>query len=315
MSLSSAAAKASALKLMSFNTYLISKPFNHNRETYPELRATKIRDRLLTPKGHPEDTRNHQNHLIFCQEVWGSGLAELTDNIRYTLPPHRTPWNIFSSIPSLSEVVNTWYLRWMRTGGLYDFASPELTCRYRSKHTFTKSRTKSLKGVEATLWDVPQWGVDKRLLVFNTHLDPWHVDNRRFQVQEIVKFVGETIEAIDKNDDTILPKDFNWTNTAVVILGDFNIKADTAEYQDTLMSNPGWIDYFQGELRHTYANENSLARSPKDYGRIDYIFGLQSYGTTHRFLPLKVVHRAIRKEAPGDESSDHYALEIELVPV
>jgi endonuclease/exonuclease/phosphatase family metal-dependent hydrolase len=188
-----------------------------------------------------------------------------------------------------------------------------MTCRYRHKHTFTKSRSMSLKGVEATLWDVPKWGNgNKRLLVFNTHLDPWHVNNRRQQVREILAFVGQTLQNIERKIPTTSHQD--WSNTGVLILGDFNIKADSKEYLDTLQSNQGWVDYFQGETQHTYAEENSLVCYSEDCGRIDYIFGLHYYKTKYCFLPLTVVSRSIRKEPVGKESSDHYALEIELVP-
>ncbi|KAG7348365.1 hypothetical protein IV203_017070 [Nitzschia inconspicua] len=200
----------------------------------------------------------------------------------------------------------------MQTGGLFDFASPKLSCRYRHKRTFTKSRSKSLKGVEATLWDVPKWGNHRRLLVFNTHLDPWHIENRNEQVHEIINFVGETIAAIEKEDKTYQLED--WKNTGVLVLGDFNIKANSVEYQDTLLSNLGWVDYFHDVTCQTYAIENSLACYPEDCGRIDYIFGLERYGSKYTFLPLLAVSRSIRKEPVGEESSDHYALEIELIP-
>lgn len=337
---------AAVLKLVSFNTYLISKHFNQNRETFPERRAAKIRQEFLlwhqptsssSSPVHRSDDASHRHRrpdLVFFQEVWGSGLIELTQSIDYDIPPFRRllpHWwtnNVCSAVlpAALAEMVNSLHLLyWRQTGGLYDFSLPQLHCCYRKKHTFTKSRSKSLKGVEATLWDIPQWGENnsnhhhhrrrrRQLLVFNTHLDPWHVDNRNIQIQEIFDFVGETLSAIEKKNDEDTAT-IDWSNTAVLLVGDFNMKPDSDKYREIfLRSNEDLIDYFEGERQHTYAIENSWTCYPKDCGRIDYIFGLQRYGSTHEFLPLEVVSRDIRKEISCEESSDHYALEIELMP-
>jgi hypothetical protein len=298
----------SVLRLASFNTYLISKRYNNNRETSPELRATKIKDFF------------RQQDITFCQEVWGSGLPELTNNLDgYTVPPYRTSWTLFSRNTFLADIVDTLYLHLLQTGGLFDAAKSTMTCRYRMKHTFTVSRSRSLKGVEATLWDVSSlWGPSKWLLVFHTHLDPWSPENRKIQVREIVHFVGETLAAIDhdssSSNDTVMHHQQDWSNTGVLVLGDFNIKADTPEYKETLMANDGWVDLFHGDKRQTYAVDNALACSLQDCGRIDFIFRLDRCGATHVFLPLRVVSKSVRKEATGEESSDHFALQVELLP-
>ena len=142
---------------------------------------------------------------------------------------------------------------------------------------------------------------------------------------------------------------YDWTNTAVLVVGDFNIKAGSTEYWETLEflesmsgstnsndSNP-WKDYFtspdesneDNTAQHTYAFQNSLAVYPDDYGRIDYMFGIQRFGKPPKaienasqqtekyfrtFMSLNMVSRSIRKEPIGDESSDHYALVLEVVP-
>eukprot|EP00534_Pseudo-nitzschia_fraudulenta_P004479 CAMPEP_0201136810 /NCGR_PEP_ID=MMETSP0850-20130426/55080_1 /ASSEMBLY_ACC=CAM_ASM_000622 /TAXON_ID=183588 /ORGANISM="Pseudo-nitzschia fraudulenta, Strain WWA7" /LENGTH=275 /DNA_ID=CAMNT_0047408135 /DNA_START=321 /DNA_END=1148 /DNA_ORIENTATION=- len=272
-----------------------------------------------------------------------------------------------------------------------------MTCRYRSKHTFAVSRSRSNKGVEATLWDVPQWssGEDssssnmdeistgntgkninpqrqhKRLLVFNTHLDPWHPSNRKKQIGEILGFIEATLQSIEiavptasrDAEDNIVGDDqdretYDWSETGVLLVGDLNIKAGSKEYWDTLMpsdsslsvsnsneNSHSWKDYFyvQGKTdgndnnnddQHTYAFQNSLVEYPSDCGRIDYVLGIQRfsepatsesthgvYRTTNRqqaktriFMPLTAVARSIRKERIGEESSDHYALLVELIP-
>lgn len=339
-------------------------------------------------------------------------MRELVDNISHCVPPRRSSWMTptfstscctehlkapkmdrtrgemvparetkkkLSFLRTIQEMIDTLYFHWQKTGGLYDFSNPSMACIYRRKHTFTVSRSKSNKGVECTLWDVPQWHssqnndydnddenenmIQKRkLLVFNTHLDPWHSANRKQQVGEILAFIEETIEAIEneaidskastfrEESDARHRHEFDWSQTGVLVVGDFNVKAGSIEYNEILMPSASdrasmdngscdWIDYFSIEDekpddvdQHTYALQNSLVEYNDDCGRIDYIFGIQSFTPgsksieqigasrkeekgTRMFLPLKVVSRSIRKDPVGDECSDHYALVLELIPM
>ena len=81
--------------------------------------------------------------------------------------------------------------------------------------------------------------------------------------------------------------------------------------------------------KHTYALQNLLALDQNAYGRIDYIFGIQRFGkppkaiestpqkeakSSRTFTSLNVVSRLIRQEPIGEESSDHYALVLEVIP-
>eukprot|EP00533_Pseudo-nitzschia_delicatissima_P006868 CAMPEP_0116081928 /NCGR_PEP_ID=MMETSP0327-20121206/2463_1 /TAXON_ID=44447 /ORGANISM="Pseudo-nitzschia delicatissima, Strain B596" /LENGTH=390 /DNA_ID=CAMNT_0003572705 /DNA_START=216 /DNA_END=1388 /DNA_ORIENTATION=+ len=385
------------IKIVSYNTYLICNRFNKNRVTHPEKRASKICSDFLSLSSNDQDHRHEENQsiktnpdLCFFQEVWGSGIQELTKTSDYSSSPRRN--SLFSTtvednkiikmlgfeslVGTVKELMDTLHFHWQKTGGLYDFSRPSVTCWYRNKHTFAVSRSRSNKGVEATLWDIPQWcsshsdnGNDnteqskRRLLVFNTHLDPWHVANRRRQIREIFDFIENTLQAIENmspstaventlqsslyKGDERNPNGYDWSQTGVLVVGDFNIKAGSKEYWETLeyvksTSKPsigfdGWKDYFylsgeseeESEDQHTYALQNSMVKYPNDCGRIDYIFGIQSFGKPlesgdstsqqqpqyHRvFMPLSVVSRSIRKEPIGDESSDHYALILEVIP-
>ena len=289
------------IKIVSFNTYLVAKAFNQNRETHPETRAASIRSFL------------QDKDLCFLQEVWGSGLVQLTNNSKHSLPPSRTSLFSFFGSSVLSELWNSLYLRVQKTGGLFDMAIPTISCQYRAKHTFSKSRSKSLKGVEATLWNIPQWK-DISLLVLNTHLDPWHASNRQIQVREIVEFLRDTLKAIDdQSTDSNKENCHDWSRTAVLVVGDFNIKADSEEYHQIMQEQKVWKDYFRGESQHTYALENSLVSYSKDCGRIDYIFGIDEFGT-HRFQSLKCISKSIQLQPNSQEMSDHYPLVVELVP-
>jgi len=305
-------------------------------------------------------------------------------------------YSFFSFIDSVIEMIDTIYFHWLKTGGLYDISmkSSAIECRYRNKYTFTVSCSKSLKGVEATLWDIPQWSEGKKggelkrqLLVFNTHLDSGHQVNRKKQVYEILDFIDDTLRSIEKmrtivNDDDqgrqqLQQHQYDWSNTGVLVVGDFNIKAQTTEYYETLMSlsnsnynnnrrhNCSWKDCFSGieeeldnstnkddgshgknqyhhHYHHTYSLQNSLVEYSNDCGRIDYIFGIQRLASTptrklstpvalaesiskqeqqqdhittsRTFMTLDGVSRTIRNEPIDAESSDHYALILDLIP-
>lgn len=344
--------------------------------------------------------RSSEFHVVF--QVWGSGIQELTKTSNYSVPPRRSSlfsWSsssttslsesncncgtyqdneieaqgIGSFLSTVKELLDTLYFGLQKTGGLYDFSIQLMNCRYRGKHTFSVSRTKSKKGIEATLFDVPQWRSDpgtngdrnnkqnhKRLLVFNTHLDAWHAANRRKQILEILGFIEETLQSIENIDVSISAEEdsppsfdtgdqrqhnnYDWSQTGVLVVGDFNIKAGSDEYWETLklfesksVPSNGWKDYFflPGETddnnddQHTYALQNSMVEYPQDCGRIDYIFGIQRFTkllesrdcptlqqskSTRTFMPLNVVSRSIRKEPIGAESPDHYALILEVIP-
>ena len=253
--------------------------------------------------------------LCFLQEVWGSGLAELlVHSPKQSLPTNRSPLiGLAWPFSYVSELANTLYLHLLQTGGLLDIAvSPLITCEYRAKHTFSKSRSKSFKGVEATLWKIPQWENDRSLLVLNTHLDPWHEPNRTHQVSEIVQFFQKTLKSIEESSSSKEESHHDWSQTGVLVVGDFNIKAGSEEYEKVLLSQ-GWRDIFGGETQQTYSLENSLVSIPADSGRIDYIFEISRF-KKYEFLPLVFLSKSIEKQPYGQELSDHFPLALELIP-
>lgn len=196
-------------------------------------------------------------------------------------------------------------------------------CAYRSKHTFSQSRSKSLKGVEATLWtDIAAWDYHYDLLVFNTHLDPWVKENRQQQVNEIIDFMTTTIHRIDQ-----LPnhqRRNGWSSTGVMVVGDFNVKADTEEYE-TLFRNRGWKDCMaivssketlSNDIvreEQTYASSNSLVSFPEDCGRIDYMFMVDAL-EARDFLPLQCLTCHTCRQPHGNELSDHYPIVAQIIP-
>ena len=119
------------LKLVCLNTYLISKKFNKDRETFPLQRASRIRDFV------------QDKDLCFLQEVWGTGLENLIDDSKHSIPPGRGTYLSDSSGFAISllpqfivDAVHNWKL--YGCGGLYDLSAvtdgqQEATeCIYRS---------------------------------------------------------------------------------------------------------------------------------------------------------------------------------------
>mmetsp|Transcript_1024 Transcript_1024/g.2987 ORF Transcript_1024/g.2987 Transcript_1024/m.2987 type:complete len:339 (-) Transcript_1024:483-1499(-) len=332
--------------IISLNTYLIARYFNKGRITRPDGRASMIR--ALVERKKP--------NLALFQEVWGSGLSNLVagmeapshsassqhvkddDGHRWQVPAHRSV--LLPIAGAISEIVHTMRFRWLQTGGLYDLHDRHTSaCLYRDKHTFTVSRSRSKKGVEATLWKFAAWGGDRQLLVLNTHLDPWHVLNRRRQVQEIKMFLDDTLGRLEH-------RGYDMAQTGVLVVGDFNVKAGSNEYDDLFAGDEGdnrkWVDLFASDQRkssgvenepnengmarlvgaesakhgtddHTYCIRNSLVSYPKDCGRIDYAFTLERF-ERHRLLALDCVHAEIERQQRGEELSDHYPLIFQLIP-
>jgi hypothetical protein len=303
------------LVVVSLNTYLVPRQFNKNRNTVSEERATRIRQFL------------RDKQLCFLQEVWGSSFENLVDHDIHNTPAGRVPIVFAFSLLKkklpqfLIDTLHTGYL--YGSGGLYDLSAKlgehTVKCMYRRKHTFSISQSRSLKGVEATLWTIPQWGDHRQLLVFNTHLDPSTkgTENRRTQVTEILDFMAQTFDELSNqgaDNETGVPlcPTQDWSSTGVLVMGDFNIKASSDEYQQTLKRHE-WTDYFLGVEQHTYAKENSLAFSASAWGRIDYIFGVHRFGK-YTFLPLLCLEKSIPIPDVGQELSDHYPLVVQLVP-
>ena len=328
------------LKLVSYNTYLVSRQFNQKRATFPECRAVQIQKFLKA------------YDLCFLQEVWGSGFPELTLSktkaseiasvppptpvailnatkpnwSNFSLPQGREPFLGQGVSGALAELVYTFYLNVvLQTGGLYDMARPAATrCVYRSKCTFTSSHSRSLKGVEATFWtDISAWENRYDLLVFNTHLDPSAVgtENRQLQIEEIVAFIRSTVQEIQRKPG--FEQRHSWSKTGVLIVGDFNVKARSSEFESLLLVR-GWIDFLAQADRndmpaqHTYSLENSLVCHPEDCGRLDYIFGIPKIdaidGQDLKFMPLRCLSGNIVRQPCGEEMSDHYPIAVELVP-
>jgi len=152
---------------------------------------------------------------------------------------------------------------------------------------------------------------DCKLLVFNTHLDAFDERFKRLQLQEMVPFIRNTINDMNKT--------MNFTRTAALIIGDLNIKASSNLYHECLLPllhpAPFLIDYYK--IKHpenksyTYdPDDNPLAEISSCGGRIDYILGISQLGDFN-FMPLKCLDFQISKR---DVLSDHWPIYAAFIP-
>eukprot|EP00873_Tetraselmis_striata_P032834 jgi/Tetstr1/453098/TSEL_003938.t1 len=327
---------ASGLRLSTLNTYLIASWLS-GQNTRQQARAAALGRWAAN------------SDLVFLQEVWGAAQAEVQASLgpAMRMPPDRQPLLPFATSGVLSDILHTLWFRLRGTGGLlhvHRAASTDAPL-HTQRRSFTVSRSRSLKGVEATLWSPRQWQ-SRRLLVFNTHLDPWVDANKLQQLREIRAFVADTVAEVSARraefgGDPDLAS--FWRGIAVLVVGDFNIKSTCGPMYDRMLQLLGGPDSpaqdlyratasggsavaIEDELTYDIA-ANSLADSAGDSGRIDYVLqltGLPALEATMpdaahtapalQFMQLRCERYNIARQERGQELSDHWGLEPELWP-
>lgn len=100
-------------------------------------------------------------------------------------------------ISFLENLCNSVYSFYQHYGGLWSAHSPSLPLLFHSRATFTISETSSKKGIQCFLLDMNSHWPNKKLLVFNTHLDPMNRQYQREQIRQIAQFMKLTFEVND----------------------------------------------------------------------------------------------------------------------
>ena len=225
--------------------------------------------------------------------------------------------------------------------------------------------------MEATLWSPSQWP-GRRLLVFNTHLDPWVDANKQQQLREIAGFIRDTVSELSEplmqrrlsahteeaavsvgyglpqadsrpvsdvgcspdaaewqapNSDSHCSEEglrTFWSNTAVLLVGDLNIKSSditmygyilealgpqlpASDMYHAVEGRPGQLPAGSCSDTHTYDSTcNSLVEFPQDSGRIDHVFLLRSVQT---HLPRHGGDAGTGPEAGGNSAQQLLALD------
>jgi len=257
--------------------------------------------------------------VIVLQEVWGSQVYTIQQSVSYSheVIPGFESTNLFGYFANVFDSVKYW---WYQTGGLWASYKKDIPLLYHDRHVFSVSETKSQKGVQTILLNMKSYWPDKYFLVFNTHLDPLHVENKRKQLQEIHNFMEYTINEIKTKP---FYNDKFFENCSVILVGDFNIPSISSEYQkmfDIIKGRDLYKEYFtkfQKEEECTFdGGENSLiVHSYK--ARIDYIFSFDSFSLSNeeiKFMPLIVHDFKIATQPKGEELSDHWPLVIQVSP-
>lgn len=219
---------------------------------------------------------------------------------------------------------------WVKqTGGLWFSFKKDINLIHASKHTFSVSESKSKKGVMCVVLDVSQFWPNKHLMLFNTHLDPMNLNNKKQQVMEIQSFIAQTTDSLRTSK--------KWTseyfekNVAAMVIGDFNIPSIvTQDYQfllDSLQANDLYSSFCKEkgiEETSTYEPHNSLYTllPTKKWNvprRIDYVFGIKSIAGSAgsqptKFMQIKVEDFQIEKQEHMKEYSDHWAQAVTIMP-
>jgi hypothetical protein len=319
------------LTLLSLNAYLVPPFFQRHGPTDPVGRAEGLGCTLRAFAPALD--------LVFLQEYWGPGLDKFHLAVSETFHVASRYesflgqyWNRSSFYRSLCSALPQWFITAVdtarlggvpATGGLAYFSRMGLKPLVTWSQTFSISATKSRKGVMGTLWDMSTiWGSSRKLMVFSTHLDAFHVENRRHQLAQAVKFIDNVVQ------EEIAAERIRPDNTAILLLGDFNIIQGSDEYHQTLQqecqSTQGarmvdFCDEVYGPDNDilTFDPANSLTQKPGNFGRIDYILGINSLrigGQTVQLMPLKCLEWRTVKQPPQHELSDHWAIFVKLLP-
>eukprot|EP01116_Phalansterium_solitarium_P008836 TRINITY_DN22800_c0_g1_i1.p2 TRINITY_DN22800_c0_g1~~TRINITY_DN22800_c0_g1_i1.p2 ORF type:complete len:382 (+),score=99.35 TRINITY_DN22800_c0_g1_i1:75-1148(+) len=266
--------------------------------------------------------------VIALQEMWGGHVNDFTSALlgTHNLVPGARGVTFGELRLKLVNTVRSWLAA---AGGLWFAFRKPLRLLHSGKHTFTISESRSRKGVGCVLLDMEPYWPGRQLLVFNTHLDPTDLPNRRAQLAEIQDFIGKTVRELLGRRGGFEP-----AKCGVVCTGDFNTAADWPDQYAYLLRVLGARDLYAeqaarqaagapGSLApHTYDMANSLATkiATKQSRRIDYIFALDHVsdfgdwnpdgpvGDARRieFMRLACDQFVVERQPFGEEFSDHW---------
>eukprot|EP01119_Soliformovum_irregulare_P001117 TRINITY_DN10829_c0_g1_i2.p1 TRINITY_DN10829_c0_g1~~TRINITY_DN10829_c0_g1_i2.p1 ORF type:complete len:260 (-),score=55.17 TRINITY_DN10829_c0_g1_i2:32-811(-) len=217
-----------------------------------------------------------------------------------------------SSQDQVSASLDPLKLWLQKSGGLFLAHRPEMKQLFYKSHTFTASESWSYKGVNATLLDMDAYWPNKKLLIFNTHLDPLHQENQTKQLHEIRDFMSSVL-------DELFRSDIDLSQCGVLLHGDFNIGSESKKFQELESIIQGRDLYGEkitktGEREHmTFDDRNPLVPH-RDSRRIDYVFAFDSIGR-HQLMPLQCLDFVISIPPDSENLSDHWPLQLTLLPV
>lgn len=263
--------------------------------------------------------------LVALQEVWGPATDTLQEQLTdFYIPPFYRGWSMPGS-------------NWINTLRFYMGGNGGLSCAVRKKsayvekswrHSFTKSNSKSKKGVHAHLVMMDQnhgFNADeqnssiapvkspgrRRVLLVTCHLDPSNA-NRMIerQVVEVMDFIRRTV--LDIGEDS--------SSYGIVLTGDFNAHSGGSK------TNP-WLDgLFDGtkcrDLYGEYVGRSWVSSSRiETYGgndlglyepqSIDYIFAFDQIDD-QKFAKIAIKEVEVLMQPKGEELSDHWGIKMKL---
>ncbi|PRP81105.1 hypothetical protein PROFUN_01939 [Planoprotostelium fungivorum] len=325
-----AAMQKQPLSLFSLNCYLVPSLFSFKKvnSTCREQgsRSGLIADLVIKKK--PD--------VILFQEMWGTNVNQIHHKLapQYHLQPSTgswggvTPslWNLYGYKTTILDPLLFWL---NHSGGLMSgFDRNKFHLKDWKKHTFTVSESGSRKGVSCLHLDTSSlWGEGSSVMLFNTHLDPNHRDNKREQISQIHSFVKQSqIQILNLRKSSIEKAEQGGTQVSkcgVLIVGDFNIPSSWKEERQLLLDRLNARDLYSEHITQcsleedfTYESDNSYFTKlveTKTSRRIDYVLAVDSVDDK-KMLPLSVHGWDIEKQERGREVSDHWAQIIQVMP-
>lgn len=321
--------KGRVIKLYSHNTYLIP-----NAATYNPIFSSCKRQHERAA-GIAAVAKQHD--ISTLQEVWGTQLHLLEDGVSATHHTDEDQKTIEGSW--LRTLRDSWGSYWQQHGGLYNIWRKNLPLLGKSRFTYAKSFPFTNQGVSCYQYDLAQLIPDRKLLLFNTHLDVQSKARREHNCVELRAFIVATIAALVKAD-----AEQDWKTWGVILTGDFNIPSSrgsqsyqqlmtVAKMRDLFRDSPTYGD--PTEYRHTLhqgdkktQTGNSMFPWPIKPCRVDYVFHIQQLQFTDEelgecglpvagiskftFAKVKVHDFKIIRQPYGQELSDHYGNSCEL---
>jgi endonuclease/exonuclease/phosphatase family metal-dependent hydrolase len=323
-----------SIRILSHNTYLIPKIVVYLFGCFHKYNPS-INDCY----GQDERFKRLKNMVldydVCClQEVWGYRQHELLQLFKengYEVPEKYQCWEGVFGSGLMATPYNTYDCFFnSRTGGLFNAFKDTVNVLWNYHHIFKKCGKEKIvnKSLSFTLLDMNNVWKGKYLLVGNLHIhssNP-HRSNKNRKIQR--KEIKDTLCLLSQVRD--FPDDFEWKKCGVMLMGDFNT---------ALMSRDGKIrdEYFKtlacfGEgctlidvvnditraedLVNTFDMKNRYVsiNNDDDVGIIDYIFTLNNHPLEGELMPLEVCKSSVLVPKLGNETSDHYALEVSVIP-
>lgn len=342
--------KIGSIHILVHNVYQIpcffTKIYKHFTDK-PEI--LKCKDRLIRANRLIDMILKRGYDLCLLQEMWGENTDLISNKlVNYEIPKmYRSINYVPACFASFFNSVKNMY---DKNGGLFLCHKPVLERLWHGHYTFKNCEGEELynKSFSITLFNATEVWDGKYLIVGNVHNYSSHplktCEIRKMQREEMIEFMNHCYYKITdfmnwgkSDDDPTLSQYLSidisptlyaakeWKNVGVILGGDFNFGVESdartlsQEYMEVLKIFDA-VDLFRDNK--IYDNGNDFSYDPlQNYyaadenmthtSTMDYLLNLKKFGLADDLLHFNAISKMIKPEYKH-ETSDHYALDIEL---